>query len=192
LNTAAADPEADAHRSRRLQKDVLCRDLEGEQSLIGVLQQRANQASLGGLCSASRNQETSIMREVTRALLLICLSFSAVPALANPEAIVTPLIAKSLPEVQGKEGVMILVEYPPGASDPIHRHDAHAFVYVLEGTIVMQLQNAAEVTLSAGQTYYEGPSDLHVVGRNASNTQPAKFVVFLVKNQGAPILTPVK
>ena len=132
------------------------------------------------------------MREIARALLLVCLSFNAVPALANPEAVVTPLVAKDLPELHGKEGVMILVEYPPGASDPIHRHDAHAFVYVLEGSVVMKLRDAAEVTLSPGQTYYEGPNDVHIVGRNASNTWPAKFVVFLVKNQGAPILEPVK
>jgi quercetin dioxygenase-like cupin family protein len=131
------------------------------------------------------------MRKIARALLLVCLSFNAVRALASPEAVVTPLVAKDFPELQGKEGVMVMVEYPPGASDPIHRHNAHAFVYVLEGSIVMQLRDAAEVTLSPGQTYYEGPNDVHIVGRNASNTRPAKFVVFLVKNQGAPILEPV-
>src|ERR687886_1319978 len=134
----------------------------------------------------------SSMREIARALLLICLSFNAVPALASPEAVVTPLVAKDLPELQGKEGVMILVEYPPGASDPIHRHNAHAFVYVLEGSVVMQLRDAAEVTLSPGQTYYEGPDDVHIVGRNAGDTRPARFVVFLVKSQGAPILEPVR
>ena len=132
------------------------------------------------------------MKEIARALLLVCLLFNAVPALASPDAVVTPLVAEDLPELKGKEGVMILVEYPPGASDPIHRHDAHAFVYVLEGSIVMQVRDAAEVTLSPGQTYYEGPTDVHIVGRNASNTRPAKFVVFLVKNKGAPILVPVK
>ena len=133
------------------------------------------------------------MKEIARALLLVvCLPFNAVPALASPDAVVTPLVAKDLPELKGKEGVMILVEYPPGASDPIHRHDAHAFVYVLEGSIVMQVRDAAEVTLSPGQTYYEGPNDVHIVGRNASNTRPAKFVVFFVKNKGAPILVPVK
>jgi quercetin dioxygenase-like cupin family protein len=132
------------------------------------------------------------MTETARALLLVGLLFNAVPALASPEAIVTSLVAKDLPEFQGKEGVMILVEYPPGASDPIHRHNAHAFVYVLEGSIVMQLRDEAEVTLSPGQTFYEGPNDVHIVGRNASNTRPAKFVVFLVKNKGAPILEPVK
>jgi quercetin dioxygenase-like cupin family protein len=132
------------------------------------------------------------MSKTARALLLASISFIAVPASASPEAVVTPLVTKDLPEFKGKEGVMILVEYPPGASDPIHRHNAHAFVYVLEGSIVMQLRNAAQVTLSSGQTYYEGPNDVHIVGRNASNTQPARFVVFLVKNKGAPILEPVK
>jgi quercetin dioxygenase-like cupin family protein len=132
------------------------------------------------------------MRAIARVLLVVGLSFNTVPALASPEAVVTPLVAKDLPEFQGKEGVMILVEYPPGASDPIHRHNAHAFVYVLEGSIVMQVRDAAEVWLSPGQTYYEGPNDVHIVGRNASNTRPARFVVFLVKNQGAPILEPVK
>jgi quercetin dioxygenase-like cupin family protein len=134
----------------------------------------------------------STMKEIARALLLVCLPFNAVPALASPDAVVTPLVAKDLPELKGKEGVMILVEYPPGASDPIHRHDAHAFVYVLEGSIVMQVRDAAEVTLSPGQTFYEGPNDVHIVGRNASNTRPAKFVVFLIKNKGAPVLVPVK
>jgi quercetin dioxygenase-like cupin family protein len=131
------------------------------------------------------------MRKILWALLLAGLSFNGVPALAGPDAVVTPLLAKNLPEFKGKEGVMILVEYPPGASDPIHRHDAHVFVYVLEGSIVMQVRGAPEVTLSPGQTFYEGPNDVHIVGRNASNTQRAKFIVFFVKNQGAPILKPV-
>jgi len=131
------------------------------------------------------------MRKIVWAVLLASLSFNAVPALAAPDAVVTPLLTKPLPELKGKEGVMILVEYPPGASDPIHRHDAHVFVYVLEGSIVMQVRGAPEVTLSPGQTFYEGPHDVHTVGRNASNTQPAKFIVFFVKNQGAPILKPV-
>ena len=85
---------------------------------------------------------------------------------------------------------MITVEYPPGGSDPIHRHNAHAFVYVLEGSIVMQVRGGKEVTLTPGQTFYEAPSDVHVVGRNASQTKPAKFVVFLVKDKGAPVLVP--
>ena len=87
---------------------------------------------------------------------------------------------------------MITVEYPPGASDPVHRHYADAFVYVLEGSIVMQVKGGKEVTLTPGETFYEGPPDVHVVGRNASQTQPAKFLVVLLKKKGAPVLVPVK
>jgi len=108
------------------------------------------------------------------------------------EAKVTQLVSKELTKCPGKEGLVITVEYPPGSSDPIHRHNAHAFVYVLEGSIVMQVRGGKEVTLTPGQTFYEGPDDVHVVGRNASKTKPAKFVVFFVKDQGAPILMPAK
>jgi quercetin dioxygenase-like cupin family protein len=108
-----------------------------------------------------------------------------------PQASVTPLTSKDLPDFPGKEVLMITVEYPPGSSDPIHRHNAHAFVYVLEGSIIMQVKGGKEVTLTSGQTFYEGPDDVHVVGRNASSTKPAKFVVFLVKDKGAPVVTPV-
>ena len=113
-------------------------------------------------------------------------------SLAAQEARVTSLISKELKESPGKEGLMILVEYPPGSQDPIHRHNAYAFVYVLEGSIVMQVKGGKQVTLTAGQTFYEGPDDEHIVGRNASNTKSAKFVVFLVKDKGAPILVPTK
>jgi quercetin dioxygenase-like cupin family protein len=101
---------------------------------------------------------------------------------------VTPVLSKALPEIPGKEVVMITVEYAPGGSDPIHRHHAHGFIYVLEGSIVMQVKGGKEVTLNPGETFYEGPEDVHVVGRNASNTKPAKFLVFLFKDKGAPIL----
>ena len=94
--------------------------------------------------------------------------------------------------VSGKEGRLIKVEYPPRGSNPIHRHNAHAFLYVLEGSIVMQLKGEKQVTLTPGQTFYESPNDIHTVSRNASNTEPAKFVVFLVKENGAPVLIPVK
>ena len=114
------------------------------------------------------------------------------PREAPKEAKVTPLFSKDLPDISGKEGLMITVEYPPGASDPIHRHNADAFVYVLEGSIVMQVRGGKEVTLTPGQTFYEGPDDVHVVGRNASDTKPAKFLVFLAKNKGAPILVPAE
>jgi quercetin dioxygenase-like cupin family protein len=128
---------------------------------------------------------------VAAALVLSCLTV-AKPAAAAPEASVTPLAKEALPEYPGKEAEMIIVEYPPGSADPVHRHDAHAFVYVLEGSIVMGLKGGKEVTLKAGDTFHEGPNDIHTVGRNASKTQPAKFVVFLHKKKGAPILTPVK
>ena len=121
--------------------------------------------------------------------MLVCLMSSTLVA---QEAKVTELFSKDLTNIPGKEGLMITVEYPPGSSDPIHRHNAHAFVYVLEGTIVMQVRGGKEVTLTPGQTFYEGPDDVHVVGRNASKTKPAKFVVFLVKDRGAPVLVPVK
>jgi quercetin dioxygenase-like cupin family protein len=119
--------------------------------------------------------------------MLVCLV--SIP-LQTKEAKVMPLFSKDLTEFPGKEGVMITVEYPPGSTDPIHRHNAHGFIYVLEGSIVMQVRGGKEVTLTPGQTFYEGPSDVHVVGRNASQTKPAKFVVFFVKDKGAPILVP--
>src|SRR5246127_4635486 len=122
-------------------------------------------------------------------LTLVCLM--SIP-LEPKEAKVTPLLSKDLTEFPGKEGMMITVEYPPGASDPIHRHNAHAFVYVLEGSVVMQLKGGKEVTLTPGQTFYEGPNDIHTVGRNASKTKPARFVVFLVKEKGVPVFVPVK
>ena len=120
-------------------------------------------------------------------LALACLISSTLLA---QEAKVTDLMSKDLPNLPGKEGLMITVDYPPGSVDPIHRHNANAFVYVLEGTIVMQVRGGKEVALTAGQTFYEGPDDIHTVGRNASKTKPAKFVVFLVKNQGAPVFVP--
>ena len=107
-----------------------------------------------------------------------------------PQASVTSLTSKDLREFPGKEALMITVDYPPGAVDPIHRHNAHAFVYVLEGSIIMQVKGGKEVTLTPGQTFYEGPDDVHVVGKNASSTKPAKFVVFFVKDKGAPVLVP--
>jgi len=104
---------------------------------------------------------------------------------------VTPLMSKDLTDIPGKEVLMITVEYAPGGSDPIHRHNAHGFIYVLEGSVVMQVKGGKEVTLTPGQTFYEGPDDVHVVGRNASSTKPARFLVFLLKEKGAPVLVPV-
>src|SRR2546428_12941133 len=122
-------------------------------------------------------------------LMLVCL----MPVTLGPkEAKVTPLLSKDLTGIPGKEALMITVEYPPGSSDPIHRHNAHALVYVLEGSVVMQVKGGKQVTLTPGQTFYEGPDDVHVVGRNASSTKPAKFLVVLIKDKGAPVLVPVE
>ena len=125
-------------------------------------------------------------------ILLVVLLSLITGTLMAQEAKVTSLMSKDLKDFPGKEGLMIAVEYPPGATDPIHRHNAHAFVYVLEGSIVMQLKGEKEVTLKPGETFYEGPDDVHIVGRSADKTKPAKFVVFLVKDKGAPVLVPVK
>ena len=105
---------------------------------------------------------------------------------------VTSLMSKDLAENPGKELLMITVEHAPGGSTPVHRHNAHAMVYVLEGSVVMQVKGGKQVTLTPGQSFYEGPNDVHIVDRNASKTQPAKFVVFLIKDKGAPALVPVK
>ncbi len=127
---------------------------------------------------------------MTIAKLVLMLACLMSVTLEPKDAKVTSLLSKDLTDFPGKEGLMITVEYPPGGSDPIHRHNAHAFVYVLEGTIVMQVRGGKEVTLTPGETFYEGPSDVHVVGRNASQTKPAKFVVFLVKDKGDTVLLP--
>ena len=126
--------------------------------------------------------------------LIPLLMFLAVGAsFAQPEQPqVTSLMSKDLTNMPGKEVLMITVEYPPGWSDPVHRHNAQGFIYVLEGSVVMQIQGGKEVTLTPGQTFYEGIDDVHLIGRNASTTKPAKFLVFLVKNKGAPVLVPVK
>ena len=125
---------------------------------------------------------------LTLFLLLSCALMSAPEA----ESVkVTDLMTRALANVPGKECTMITVEYAPGGKDPVHRHNASAFVYVLEGSIVMQMKGEKEVTLHPGETFYEDPDGIHLVGRNASNTKPAKFLVFLVKDKGAPILVPV-
>src|SRR5437879_11557196 len=122
--------------------------------------------------------------------LILALSFLMSGTLVEQEAKVTELLSKDLTNLPGKEGLMLIVDYPPGSVDPIHRHNAHGFIYVLEGSIVMQVRGGKEVTLTPGQTFYEGPDDVHVVGRNASKTKPAKFVAFFVKDKGAPLLVP--
>ena len=129
---------------------------------------------------------------MTSSKRMLVLAFLLTSNLMAQDAKVKPLMSKDLTEFPGKEGLMITVEYPPGGSDPVHRHNAHGFIYVLEGSVVMQVKGGKEITLTPGQSFYEGPNDVHVLGRNASSIKPAKFLVFLVKDKGAPILVPEK
>src|SRR6185369_10771367 len=124
----------------------------------------------------------------------LVLAFSALSARAAepPQPVVDPLMLKDLADVPGREMLMITVDYPPGCVEHVHRHDAHAFVYVLEGSIVMGVKGGKEVTLTPGQTFYEGPNDVHTVGRNASTTKPARFVVVLLKNKGVDAVLPAE
>lgn len=124
-------------------------------------------------------------------IVLFALCLAAV-ALAAEDAKVTPLITKDLAGISGKEVRMLTVEYAPGASSAPHKHNAQTFVYVLEGSVVMQVKGGDEVTLGPGQTFYESPEDIHTISRNASSTQPAKFLVFFVKEKGAPASVPAK
>lgn len=129
------------------------------------------------------------MKTTLAALALLCLMPG--PAMAQ-EAKVTSLMSKDLPDNPGQELLVITVEHAPGGSNPTHRHNAHAIVYVLEGSVVMQVKGGQPVTLTPGQTFYEGPDDVHVVDRNAGSTKPAKFLVFILKHKGAPVLVPAK
>jgi quercetin dioxygenase-like cupin family protein len=132
------------------------------------------------------------MKKILPILFLVCsLSLVCSPLIAQ-DAKVTSLMSKPLSDVPGKELLMITVEYPPGTSGAVHRHNAQALVYVLEGSIVMGVNNEKPVTLTVGQTFYEGPEDIHTVGRNASTTMPAKFLVVLLKDKDASVLIPVK
>jgi quercetin dioxygenase-like cupin family protein len=125
-------------------------------------------------------------------VLCTSVALSTIQAAEAPSPNVVPLFAKVLADIPGKEALMITVEFPPGGADPIHRHDAHGFIYVLEGSIVMQVEGGPEVTLSPGQTFYEGPADVHTIGRNASDTKPARLLVLLIKNIGVDPVLPVR
>ena len=124
-----------------------------------------------------------------KAALLFSLLFGVSPVLAA-DPTVTSLMTKLLSDFPGKEVTMITVEYPPGGADPVHKHNAHAFVYVLEGSVVMGLKGGEPVTLTPGQTFYEGPTDIHTVGRNASQTQPAKLLAMIFAQKGSVLTTP--
>ena len=147
-------------------------------------------------CSPSRLFPSRPFRSVLSVFAVACVATLSTGVIATdaraapPEPKVSELMTKSLSNLPGQEVLMLTVEYPPGGADPVHRHDAHGFIYVLEGSIVMGVKGGKEVTLTPGQTFYEGPADIHTVGRNASKTKPAKFVVFLVKKQGVDAVLP--
>ena len=122
--------------------------------------------------------------------LAVAAPTSAHAPAVSPAAKVTPLLTKPLAGIDGKEGLMVVVEYPPGVASAAHRHNANTFVYVLEGSVVMQVAGGQEMTLTAGQTFYESPSDVHTVSRNASDSKAAKILVLLVKDVGAPVTLP--
>src|SRR6516162_7593356 len=143
------------------------------------------------LARANTGQRTKEATMTTKLVALVLLCLTSGTAMAQ-EPKVTSLMSKDLTENPGKEVLMITVEHAPGGSNAIHRHNAQALVYVLEGSVVMQLKGGQQVTLTPGQTFYEGPDDVHVVDRNASSTQPAKFLVVLIKDKGAPALMPAE
>lgn len=124
-------------------------------------------------------------------ILLLVAAFAAEAHEASSRVQVSPLMTKALHDYPDKDAVVLEVVYPPGGGDPVHKHSAHGFIYVLEGEIEMGVRGEKPVTLKPGQTFYEGPEDIHTVGRNTSTTEEAKFLVFLLKNRGEPILTPV-
>jgi quercetin dioxygenase-like cupin family protein len=134
------------------------------------------------------NHEETTMK-IFASILILAVGGSVTPGHA---ADVTPLISKALTDTPGKEAVMITVDYPPGYEGAIHRHNAHSFIYVLEGSVVMQVRGGEQVTVNAGQSFYEAPADVHVVGRNASKSKTARLVVFLIKDSGTPIVIPAE
>jgi len=105
---------------------------------------------------------------------------------------ITPIMSHTLAQASGSEVLMYTVDFPPGFSSPIHRHDAQVSVYVLEGSVVMQVKGGKKLTLGRGQSFYENSNDIHVVSRNASNSKPAKFLVFLIHKKGTPLVIPVQ
>jgi quercetin dioxygenase-like cupin family protein len=144
------------------------------------------------------SEEDSVMSR-SRAFIpvVLCLAVAATSHAADspataPAATVKPVLTQALPDLRGKEVLMLTVEYPPGGASPAHRHNANTFVYVLEGAVVMQVAGGKEVTVKAGETFYESPSDVHSVSRNASASERAKFLVFFVKDAGAPTTAPVQ
>jgi len=128
-------------------------------------------------------------------MLVLSLLITSTLVLTNPlmaQETITPIMTHALAEDSGKEVLMYTVDFPAGFSSPIHRHNAQVSVYVLEGSVVMQVKGGKELTLGTGQSFYEDPNDIHVVSRNASNSKPAKFLVFLIHKKDAPLVVPVR
>jgi quercetin dioxygenase-like cupin family protein len=133
------------------------------------------------------------MLPALNAALLAGAGVGVAQAADEPQAaVVSPLVTKDLTGIPNKEGTMLTVQYVPGGSSLPHRHDAHVFVYVLEGSVKMQVDGQPVVTLTAGQTFYESPGDVHRVSANASTTQPAKILVFMVKDKDKPATRPAQ
>ena len=133
-----------------------------------------------------------VLNSLLGTLVLMTVTQAGAGEANPPPAKTSSLLTRALPDIDDKEAVMLTVEYPPGGASSAHRHNANTFVYVLEGSIVMQVKGGKEVTLSPGDIFYESPSDIHAVSRNASDTAPAKFLVFFIKDVGAPSLVPVE
>jgi quercetin dioxygenase-like cupin family protein len=132
----------------------------------------------------------TVFRNIAVVALMLLAVGSANAQQTSTQAIFNSVMVKTLTDYPGKEGLVLTVVYPPGAVEPAHRHNAHAFIYVLEGSVVMGVRGGKPVTLTPGQTFYEGPNDVHTIGRNASSTKPAKFLVFLLKNSDEPMAVP--
>jgi quercetin dioxygenase-like cupin family protein len=125
-------------------------------------------------------------------VLALCPTTGSAQAKEPGEVKVTPLFGNPLGDIPGREGVMLTVDIPPGGGSPPHRHNSHVYVYVLEGSVAMKVKGKPQVTLNPGQTFYESPKDIHEVSKNASDTKPAKFVVFMLKKKGVPPVLPAK
>jgi quercetin dioxygenase-like cupin family protein len=116
---------------------------------------------------------------------------AASPGKIPPSGAVNELMARDLIGADGKEIRMLTVEYIGGGESLPHRHNAQVFVYVLNGSVRMQVQGSAPVTLGPGETFYEAPEDTHTVSANASQTKPARILVFIVKDKKTPVSSPV-
>jgi quercetin dioxygenase-like cupin family protein len=142
----------------------------------------------------TRSKSILVLAFLITSTLIPTSTLMAQKAVTPPAAqeTITPLITKDLSGFPDEQALMYTVDFPPGFSSPVHRHNAQVSVYVLEGSVVMQVRGQKELTLGPGQTFYEDPNDIHVVSRNASSTKPAKFLVFMIHKKGAPLVIPAK